>query len=60
LFFFDSNETWEEKIAKTEATRKEREAALEELGIEIGGVGVRLPCVSSCHPELSRLTDLVR
>ncbi|KAI4280862.1 MAG: hypothetical protein L6R38_004117 [Xanthoria sp. 2 TBL-2021] len=32
----DLNQTWEEKLQKTEKIHKEREAALEELGISIG------------------------
>lgn len=39
------NETWEEKLSKTERIHKEREEALEELGImvEKGNVGVYTP-----------------
>ncbi|CDZ98625.1 kinesin-like protein [Phaffia rhodozyma] len=39
------NETWEQKIQKTEEARKERERALEELGITVdkAGVGVHTP-----------------
>ncbi|CAE6397149.1 unnamed protein product [Rhizoctonia solani] len=39
------NETWEEKMVKTQAVQKEREAALEELGITVGKdhVGVHTP-----------------
>ena len=38
------NETWEEKLAKTEAIQKERECALAEMGIAIhsGGDGKAL------------------
>ena len=39
------NETWEEKMAKTREIHKERERALEELGITVdkGAVGVHTP-----------------
>ncbi|KAG8706309.1 kinesin-like protein Klp8, partial [Ceratobasidium sp. 395] len=39
------NETWEEKLVKTQAVQKEREAALEELGITVDRdhVGVHTP-----------------
>jgi kinesin family protein 1 len=39
------NETWEEKMIKTQAVQKEREAALEELGITVdkNHVGVHTP-----------------
>ena len=39
------NETWEEKMAKTQDIHKEREKALEELGITVdkGAVGVHTP-----------------
>lgn len=39
------NETWEEKLAKTQAVQKERETALEELGITVekNHVGVHTP-----------------
>ncbi|CAE6464038.1 unnamed protein product, partial [Rhizoctonia solani] len=39
------NETWEEKLVKTQAVQKEREAALEELGITIEKnlIGVHTP-----------------
>ncbi len=39
------NESWEEKLAKTEAIQREREQALEELGISVdkGQVGVHAP-----------------
>ena len=39
------NESWEEKLAKTEEIQKEREKALEELGITVdkGNVGVHTP-----------------
>jgi kinesin family protein 1 len=41
----DLNETWEEKLARTQEVQKEREAALEELGItmEKNTVGVHTP-----------------
>ena len=40
--YSDLNQTWEEKLQKTEEIHKERESALEELGISIekGFVGV--------------------
>lgn len=39
------NETWEEKLQKTQEVHKEREAALEELGITVekNMVGVHAP-----------------
>ena len=39
------NETWEDKMAKTQEIHKEREKALEELGITVdkGAVGVHTP-----------------
>ncbi|ELU38361.1 kinesin-like protein [Rhizoctonia solani AG-1 IA] len=39
------NETWEEKLVKTQAVQKEREAALEELGITVekNHIGVHTP-----------------
>lgn len=39
------NETWEEKLVKTQAVQKERETALEELGITVekNHVGVHTP-----------------
>lgn len=39
------NESWEEKLAKTQEIQKEREKALEELGISVdkGNVGVHTP-----------------
>lgn len=50
------NETWEEKLLKTEAIHKEREAALEELGISIekGNVGMSTP---KKMPHLVNLSD---
>ncbi|CAO2656785.1 Nn.00g055880.m01.CDS01 [Neocucurbitaria sp. VM-36] len=52
----DLNETWEEKLAKTEEIHKEREAALEELGISIekGFVGLSTP---KNMPHLVNLSD---
>lgn len=52
----DLNETWEEKLAKTEQIHKEREAALEELGISIekGFVGLSTPKKT---PHLVNLSD---
>ena len=52
----DLNETWEEKLLKTEAIHKEREAALEELGISIahGNVGMSSP---KKMPHLVNLSD---
>ncbi|ETN37251.1 uncharacterized protein HMPREF1541_08242 [Cyphellophora europaea CBS 101466] len=52
----DLNETWEEKLLKTEAIHKEREAALEELGISIekGNVGMSTP---KKMPHLVNLSD---
>lgn len=39
------NETWEDKMAKTQEIHREREKALEELGITVdkGAVGVHTP-----------------
>ena len=52
----DLNQTWEEKLEKTEQIHKEREAALEELGISIekGFVGVSTP---KRIPHLVNLSD---
>jgi len=50
------NQTWEEKLQKTEEIHKEREAALEELGITIekGSVGLSTP---KKMPHLVNLSD---
>lgn len=39
------NETWEEKLTRTQEVHKEREKALEELGITVekSGIGVHTP-----------------
>ena len=52
----DLNQTWEEKLQKTEEIHKEREAALEELGISIekGFVGLTTP---RKMPHLVNLSD---
>lgn len=52
----DLNQTWEEKLQKTEQIHKEREAALEELGISIekGFVGLSTP---KKMPHLVNLSD---
>jgi kinesin family protein 1 len=52
----DLNQTWEEKLQKTEQIHKEREAALEELGISIekGNVGLSTP---KKMPHLVNLSD---
>ncbi|KAK2804034.1 kinesin-like protein Klp8 [Onygenales sp. PD_10] len=52
----DLNQTWEEKLQKTEEIHKEREAALEELGISIekGFVGLSTP---KKIPHLVNLSD---
>jgi kinesin family member 1 len=52
----DLNQTWEEKLQMTEEIHKEREAALEELGISIekGFVGVSTP---KKMPHLVNLSD---
>ena len=52
----DLNQTWEQKLEKTEHIHKEREAALEELGISIekGFVGVSTP---KRMPHLVNLSD---
>lgn len=50
------NETWEEKMQRTQEVQKEREKALEELGITIdkNNVGVHTP-KRVCLLELSYL-----
>lgn len=52
----DLNQTWEEKLLKTEEIHKERESALEELGISIekGFVGLHTP---KKMPHLVNLSD---
>ncbi|EMC93541.1 hypothetical protein BAUCODRAFT_37228 [Baudoinia panamericana UAMH 10762] len=52
----DLNQTWEEKMKMTEEIHKEREAALEELGISIekGNVGLSTP---KKMPHLVNLSD---
>ncbi|KND89749.1 Kinesin-like protein [Tolypocladium ophioglossoides CBS 100239] len=52
----DLNQTWEQKLQKTEEIHKEREAALEELGISIekGFVGLHTP---KKMPHLVNLSD---
>ncbi|QIW96894.1 hypothetical protein AMS68_002412 [Peltaster fructicola] len=52
----DLNQTWEEKLTRTEQIHKEREAALEELGISIekGNVGLSTP---KKMPHLVNLSD---
>jgi len=52
----DLNQTWEQKLQKTEMVHKEREAALEELGISIekGFVGLSTP---KRMPHLVNLSD---
>ncbi|KAK5987194.1 Kinesin-like protein [Cladobotryum mycophilum] len=52
----DLNQTWEQKLAKTEEIHKERESALEELGISIekGFVGLHTP---KKMPHLVNLSD---
>ncbi|KAI9790140.1 MAG: kinesin-like protein Klp8 [Peltula sp. TS41687] len=52
----DLNQTWEEKLQKTEQIQQEREAALEELGISIekGFVGLHTP---KRMPHLVNLSD---
>lgn len=54
--YSDLNQTWEEKLLKTEEIHKEREAALEELGISIekGFVGLHTP---KKMPHLVNLSD---
>lgn len=49
------NETWEQKLQRTQDVQKEREKALEELGITVekNNVGVHTPkkaCISSHNP----------
>lgn len=52
----DLNQTWEQKLEKTELIHKEREAALEELGISIekGFIGLSTP---KRMPHLVNLSD---
>ena len=52
----DLNQTWEEKLLMTEEIHKERESALEELGISIekGNVGLSTP---KKMPHLVNLSD---
>lgn len=52
----DLNQTWEEKLQKTEKIHKERESALEELGISIekGFIGLSTP---KKMPHLVNLSD---
>ncbi|KAK4168005.1 putative kinesin-like protein unc-104 [Cladorrhinum sp. PSN259] len=52
----DLNQTWEQKLAKTEEIHKERESALEELGISIekGFIGMTTP---KKMPHLVNLSD---
>lgn len=52
----DLNQTWEQKMTKTEEIHKEREAALEELGISIekGFIGLSTP---KKMPHLVNLSD---
>ncbi|KAJ5781244.1 hypothetical protein N7457_006404 [Penicillium paradoxum] len=52
----DLNQTWEEKLQNTEQIHKEREAALEELGINIekGFIGMSTP---KKMPHLVNLSD---
>ena len=52
----DLNQTWEQKLQKTETIHKEREAALEELGISIekGFIGLSTP---KKMPHLVNLSD---
>jgi kinesin family member 1 len=54
--YTDLNQTWEQKLKKTEEIHKEREAALEELGISIekGFVGLHTP---KKMPHLVNLSD---
>ena len=54
--YTDLNQTWEQKLQKTEEIHKERESALEDLGISIekGFVGVSTP---KKMPHLVNLSD---
>jgi kinesin family protein 1 len=54
--YSDLNQTWEQKLAKTEEIHREREQALEELGISIekGFVGLHTP---KKMPHLVNLSD---
>lgn len=54
--FADLNQTWEQRLEKTQQIHKERESALEELGISIekGFIGVSTP---KKMPHLVNLSD---
>lgn len=57
------NETWEEKLARTQEVQKEREKALEELGISVEKdlVGVHTPKkVSMLRKPEQHHTDMFR
>lgn len=56
------NETWEEKLARTQEVQKEREKALEELGITVEKnlVGVHTPKkVRMSQAAVRRYTDVL-
>jgi kinesin family member 1 len=48
------NETWEEKLQRTQQVQREREKALEELGITVekNNVGVHTPKKVSTPPQM--------
>jgi kinesin family protein 1 len=58
----DLNETWEEKLIRTQEVQKEREQALEELGITVekNMIGVhtpkkvRMPKFQSCQLQINK------
>lgn len=57
-FFIELNETWEEKLKKTEAIRIQREAVFAEMGVAVkedgDTVGVYSP---KCTPHLVNLNE---
>eukprot|EP00058_Branchiostoma_floridae_P005007 XP_002590495.1 hypothetical protein BRAFLDRAFT_86166 [Branchiostoma floridae] len=52
------NETWEEKLKKTELVKQEREAALAELGVALDGTGTTIGvCSPKNTPHLVNLNE---
>ncbi|CAH1240088.1 KIF1B [Branchiostoma lanceolatum] len=52
------NETWEEKLKKTELVKQEREAALAELGVALDGTGITIGvCSPKNTPHLVNLNE---
>ena len=59
------NETWEEKMQRTQEVQKEREKALEELGISVekNNVGVHTPkkvCRQDHRPYMRLISHLLK